>query len=75
LSLTDKLALRLPVALGVNVTGIVQLAPAASDVGQLLVWAKSPAFVPPIAMLATLSEAVPELVSVTVWAALVVPVV
>ena len=60
---------RLPVAVGVNVTLIVQLAPAATEVPQVLVWA----YCALAAMLVTLSAAVPEFVSVTVCAALLVP--
>ena len=58
-----------PVTVGLNVTLMAQLTPAATGLTQLLVWAKSP--------LATMLEMVnpisPELVTVTVWAALVVP--
>ena len=46
---TERLALRLPVAVGAKVTLMVQVALAASVLGlsgQLLVWAKSPALVP-----------------------------
>jgi len=59
---------RLPVAVGVNVTLMVQLAPAATELPQVLVWA----YCALAAMLVTLSAAVPVLVSVTVCAALVV---
>ena len=41
LSVTVKLPFRVPTAVGLNVTLIVQLAFAASEVPQLLVWAKS----------------------------------
>jgi hypothetical protein len=64
---------RVPVADGVNVAEIVQLAPAAKLAGQLLLCAKSLAFVPPTAMLLIDSAALPELVNVTDWAALVDP--
>src|SRR2546425_8303755 len=70
------LALRLPAAVGVKVTEIVQLAPAASVLGlsgQVFVWAKSLAFAPLTATVLIVSAAVPELVSVTFCAALVVP--
>src|SRR5437660_901588 len=69
------LALREPVAVGVKVTLMVQEAPAASALqllGDLLVWAKSPALVPVRAMLLMVRAALPLLVSVTAWAALVV---
>lgn len=74
LSVTVTAALRLPVAVGVNVTVIVQLFFAPTDDPQLLVWAKSDAFVP-----VTASEvmviALPPLTSVMVIVcdALVVP--
>ena len=65
-------ALRVPVAVGVKVTLIVQEALAASVLGQLLVWAKSPALVPVSAMLLMVRSALPLLVNVTAWAVLVV---
>jgi hypothetical protein len=76
LSLSCTLALRTPVADGVNVTEIVQLEPAASvedPVGQLSVSVKSPELVPLTAMLLIESAALPEFVSVTDCAELVVP--
>ena len=76
LSLIVTLAPRLPLADGVKVTLIVQLAPAASVLGlmgQVLVCAKSPAFVPATVMLVIVRAAVPLFVSVTDLAALVVP--
>ena len=75
LSVMLTLALRLPLALGVKVTLMVQEAPAASVLellGQVLVCAKSPALVPLSPMLLMVRAALPLLVSVTVWAALVV---
>jgi hypothetical protein len=42
LSVTVNVPLRVPVAVGVKVTAIAQLAPAATEEPQLLVWAKSP---------------------------------
>src|SRR5579863_7919188 len=57
-----------PVAVGVNVTLMVQFPPAATEVLQVLV----SAYCALAAMLLMLSEAVPELVRVTVCAALVV---
>src|SRR6266566_2903572 len=74
LSVIVTLALRLPVAVGVKVTLMVQEAPAASVLellGHVLVWAKSPALVPVRAMLLMVRDPVPLLVSVTVCAALV----
>src|SRR5207249_807648 len=46
LSVTVNVALLVPIAVGVNVTSIEQLAPAARLVPQLLVCAKSPLLVP-----------------------------
>ena len=68
LSVIVTAPVRMPVAVGVNVTLMVQLAPAATDVPQVLVCMKSPL----ATMLVTLSAAVPVLVSVTVCTALVV---
>jgi hypothetical protein len=75
LSVTVTEAARLPVAVGVNVTLIVQVAFTAIVVGltgQLFVCAKSPGFAPAIAMLEMLSEPGPLLVSVIDSTALVV---
>ena len=58
----------LPVAVGVKVTVMVQLAAAATDAPQVLVWAYGVL----AAMLVMVSAPVPPLVSVTVCAALVV---
>ena len=69
MSVRVTLALRLPVAEGENVTLTVQDALMANVLGlagQLLVWAKSLAFVPVSAMLLMLNAAVPLLMSVTV---------
>ena len=52
---------------------IAQLAPAATLEPQVLVWAKSPLLVPVIEMLEMVSAAPPELESVMVLAALLVP--
>src|SRR5207244_1880436 len=60
LSVTVNVALRVPTTVGVNVTSIEQLAPAARPAPQLLVCAKSPLLVPVKAMLVMLSaELVP----------------
>jgi hypothetical protein len=75
LSVMVMLALRLPVAVGENVTLSAQLAPAANVLGlsgQVFVWAKSPALGPLMAILEIVSGAVPLLVSMTVCAGLVV---
>jgi hypothetical protein len=69
LSVIVTVPVRVPAAVGVKVTEIVQLAPAATPVPQLCVSAKSPE----AAIDAIVRGALPELVSFTVWAALVVP--
>ena len=74
LSLTASVAVRVPAAVGVNVTLIAQAAPpGGTDTPQLLVCAKSPLFVPMIAMLEMLRLTFPVFESVTIWEALVVP--
>jgi hypothetical protein len=74
LSTTETEAVRVPVALGVKVTLIVQLFFGATDVPHVFVCAKSVAFVPVIVML-VMAIAVPPLalVNVIVCEALVVP--
>jgi hypothetical protein len=74
LSVTDTLALRVPVAVGVNVTEIVQLFFGDTEVPQVLVWVKSVGFVPVIAI-PLIVIAVPPLASVRVMtcAVLLVP--
>jgi hypothetical protein len=75
LSVIDTLAVSLLVVDGVKVTLMVQLLPAARVLGltgQVLVWAKSPEFVPVRLMLLIVKAAVPLLVRVTVLALLVV---
>jgi hypothetical protein len=66
-------AVREPVAVGLKVTLIVQLASTASDAGQVFVSAKSPEFVPVRVIPEIAKAALPPFVKVTVWAALVVP--
>jgi len=73
LSVMVNEAVRVPLAVGLKVTLMAQLPLAATELPQLLVWAKSPAFVPVMAMLVRLKEAPPVLVRVTVSAALTVP--
>jgi hypothetical protein len=68
--LTD--ALREAATVGVNVTEILQLEPAATAAGQLFVCAKSPAFDPVMLIPEMLSVDVPVLLSVTELAVLVV---
>jgi hypothetical protein len=64
-----RVPVRVPTAVGLKVTEMVQLAPALTEVPQVLVWEKSPLAV----MLEMVSEALPVLVRVTVCAALLVP--
>jgi len=72
-SMTVTAAVRIPVAVGVNVTLIVQFPLfAATELPQLFVCAKSPLFAPVTPMLVILRAALPVLVSVTVCAALAV---
>ena len=68
LSVTEIVPGRLPTAVGVKVTLMEQLAPAAREAGQVLVWAYGAL----AAMLVMFSAAVPPLDNVTVCAALVV---
>ena len=63
-------AARFPVAVGLKVTLIVQLAPAATLAPQVFVWEKSPLFVPATVMLAMFNESVPLFESVTFCGAL-----
>ena len=57
-------ALRAPLAVGLNVTLIVQWAPAATLEPQLLVWVKSPALEPVTEIPVTLNAPLPVLVRV-----------
>jgi hypothetical protein len=66
LSVTEMLARRVPETVGRNVTLIVQLAVAASEVPQLFVCEKSPLFAPVTLILLTVNVALPEFVIVTV---------
>lgn len=70
LSVMDSVPVRVPSTVGLNVTAIVQLAPAAAVVPQLFDWAKSPV----AAMDVTARDAWPEFVRVIVCAGLVVPI-
>jgi hypothetical protein len=73
LSATLTFAVRVPEAVGVNVTLMEQDAPAATDPPQVLVSEKSPAFAPVMLTLVTVNVAVPLLVRVTTKGALDVP--
>ena len=66
LSVRVTAAVRVPLAVGVKVTLIVQLAPAATELPHVLVCAKSPGFVPVSARLVTLKAELPVLFSVMV---------
>jgi hypothetical protein len=74
LSLMLTAAVRVPLAVGLNVTLTLQLAPAANELPQVWVCAKFPALVPVIAMLLMVKLVVPVFLRVTVLAALVVPI-
>lgn len=69
LSVILRVPVRDPAAVGVNVTFMVQFAPAVTELPQLSVSLKSPL----AAMLVMLKVALPEFVSVAGWAALVLP--
>jgi hypothetical protein len=74
-SVTVSVAVREPIASGVNVRLTVQLAFAArvdGDSGHVVVFAKSPAFVPAMAMLPIVSAPGPLFVRLTLCAAVVV---
>ena len=74
LSLTVKAAVRRPLAVGLNVTLMLQLAPAANELPHVWVWPKSPGLVPVMAIPVMLRLFVPTLVKVTVRGELVVPI-
>jgi hypothetical protein len=69
LSVIVTIPVRDPAAVGVNVIEIVQLPRAATELPQVLVWAKSPVMV----MLPTLKTTDEPLLTVTDFAALVIP--
>jgi len=73
LSVKVTLAVNDPLATGVKVTLMAQLAPAATLVPQLLLCAKSLGFVPPSPMLLTLNAALPVLLKVMVCEELATP--
>lgn len=74
-ALSDTLsdAVRVPDAVGENFTLILQWAPGSKEPGQLLVCAKSVAFVPLIAMLMIVSVLLPAFFTSRLFAPLVVP--
>src|SRR5580698_4679781 len=69
LSFTVSVPVRLPVAVGVSTTLMVQVDPAVNVAGQLLLWLKSPV----ICALPMLTDALPVFVTVTGWEALATP--
>ena len=74
LSATLSDAVRAPATVGLKVTSMAQEDPAARLAPQVgWVWAKSPAFAPPMAMLVSVRPAVPVLVRVTLWAGAALP--
>jgi hypothetical protein len=74
-SVISTLPVRLPSAVGLNATLMVQLAPAATGAPQVLpLMTKSPAFAPPVATAVIVKGPVPLLFTVIVWLALAVPV-
>ena len=75
LSATDNVAAKLAADAGVKTTEMVQVAPAARDEPQVLVWLKSAGLAPVRVMAEIESAALPEFCRVAVWAALAVPVV
>jgi hypothetical protein len=68
-----KVAVREPAAIGVKVTLMAQVAPAASDVPQVLVSVKSLLLVPVMVTPVMLKDVVPLLLKVVVSGALLVP--
>jgi len=72
LSDTERVALRAAATVGLNVTLIVQFAPAARLEPHVFVAAKSPEFVPEMTMLVIVRDAAPVFESVTSCAVLVV---
>jgi hypothetical protein len=73
LSVTLSIAARVLDAVGLKVTRMMQLAPAANELPHLGYCAKSAASVPVIAMPVTVNVVDPTLLSVTIWAGLVAP--
>lgn len=73
LSVMTSEAERVPVAVGVNLTLIVQLPLAATDPPHVLVWEKSPGLVPLKAMFVIVRATLPVLFNVNVCAVLVEP--
>ena len=74
LSRRETAAARLPLAVGVKLTPMVQLRLEPTELPQLLVWAKSLAFAPMIARFVISRSPRPPLLTVMFCTALVVPV-
>jgi len=74
LSETETAPVRVPAAVGLKVTLMVQLAPFACDVPQLFVCEKSPAFAPVIVILEIVSVPLPVLNRVTPLTGLDLPI-
>jgi hypothetical protein len=73
LSVTLSAAVRCPAPEGVNVTPIVQVLPASSELPQVsAISAKSPELAPPMASPLIFTAVLPLLLKVIVWAELVV---
>ena len=68
-----RVAVRVPVAVGLNLIAIVQLPFAPNVAPQLLVWEKSPGFVPVIVIPEIVSVSGPTFVRITFLAELAVP--
>lgn len=66
MSAMESVAEKLPAEAGVKVTEIAQLAPAARELPQVLVWAKSEASVPPSVTALIVNDALPVFLSVGV---------
>ncbi len=73
LSATESVAVKLAAEAGVKTTEMVQVAPAASEEPQVLVWLKSAGLVPVRVMPEMVSAPLPVLLSVAFCAALAVP--
>lgn len=73
MSVSVRVSARWPVAVGVNVTLMVQVPWGLMAALQVLVLAKSPGLLPPATTEEMVRAAVPLLVTVTVWGALAAP--
>ena len=71
--MTIKEAVRVPPVVGVNVTLMLHAPPAATELPQVFIWAKSPGLAPKNETLLTKRAAFPVLFNTTVCGPLVVP--